>query len=182
MLLNLFSMFCFNCKNVKPNVEMIENGSMVIVIQRCKHCEPKDHFHWRSQPYILGKHPAGNMLMSFGILLSGCCINKALLMFRHIGLLGISRRTYCKHQQKFLFPAIIKHWKTYQSKMIDLLKNVSENKWSGDGRFDSMGHSAKYGTYTMFSSAISKLVCFKVCQVCQNYIYVIFKFFGSNSS
>ena len=155
---------------------------MVIVIQRCKHCEPKDHFHWRSQPYILGKHPAGNMLMSFGILLSGCCINKALLMFRHIGLLGISRRTYCKHQQKFLFPAIIKHWKTYQSKMIDLLKNVSENKWSGDGRFDSMGHSAKYGTYTMFSSAISKLVCFKVCQVCQNYIYVIFKFFGSNSS
>ena len=66
--------------------------------------------------------------------------------------------------------------------MIDLLKNVSENKWSGDGRFDSMGHSAKYGTYTMFSSGISKLLCFKVFQVCHNYICVIFKFVGLRNS
>ena len=36
---------------------------------------------------------------------------------------------------------------------------------SGDVRFDSMGHNAKYGTYTMFCNTISKLVHFELVQV-----------------
>ena len=37
--------------------------------------------------------------------------------------------------------------------------------WSGDGRFDLMGHSAKYGVYTMYNNSISKLVHFELLQV-----------------
>ena len=39
------------------------------------------------------------------------------------------------------------------------------NGLDGDGRFDSVGHNAKYGTYTMYSNSISKLVHFELVQV-----------------
>ena len=37
--------------------------------------------------------------------------------------------------------------------------------WCGDGRFDSMGHSAKYGVYTMMSTSVMKIVHFELVQV-----------------
>ena len=69
-------------------------------------------------------------------------------------------------ESNFLFPSILKHWESYQENMIVELKNQDgRSTWSGDGRFDSMGHSAKYGAYTMFSNTISKLVHFELLQV-----------------
>ena len=37
--------------------------------------------------------------------------------------------------------------------------------WSGDGWFDSMGHSAKFGVYTMFCNTILKVAHFELLQV-----------------
>jgi hypothetical protein len=53
-------------------------------------------------------------------------------------------------------------WEVYQSGLIEEVKDSGEDSqtWSGDGRFDSMGHSAKYGVYTMWSNTTSKLVHF----------------------
>ena len=40
------------------------------------------------------------------------------------------------------------HWKKYQQKLVQSLKKVKEGVViAGDGRHDSMGHSAKYGAY-----------------------------------
>ena len=50
-------------------------------------------------------------------------------------------------------------------KLAQSLKSVKDSVWSGDGRFDSMGHSAKYGVYTMFCCTIMKIVIFKLLQV-----------------
>ena len=49
--------------------------------------------------------------------------------------------------------------------MIHKLKETKEVVWAGDARFDSMGHSAKYGAYTMFSTTIMKIVHFEIVQV-----------------
>ena len=38
---------------------------------------------------------------------------------------------------------------------------------AGDGRCDSPGHSAKYGTYTMLDVQSDKVVDFKVVSVCE---------------
>ena len=38
---------------------------------------------------------------------------------------------------------------------------------AGDGRCDSPGHSAKYGTYTMLDVDSEKVVDFKVVSVCE---------------
>ena len=48
--------------------------------------------------------------------------------------------------------------------------------WSGDGRFDSMGHSAKYGVYTMFCNTILKVVHFELLQVSGSINYIKLKF------
>ena len=49
--------------------------------------------------------------------------------------------------------------------MYEAAKSIKNLQWSGDGRFDSMGHNAKYGVYTMFCNSISKLVHFELLQV-----------------
>lgn len=169
MLMSLFSLFCFNCKADKPSVTIKRNGTMATVYQSCKVCGPKNPFQWRSQPLVLGKHPAGNILMSFGILMSGVSISKVMLLCRHVGMSMISPRTFFYHQTKFHFPALLHYWESYRTKMVDQLRSVKEPTWSGDGRYDSMGHSAKYGVYTMFCNTTSKLVHFELCQVCFMY-------------
>ena len=164
MLLSLFSMFCFNCKSPNPQVDIRKNDSMAVVTQCCSTCGPTRNFQWNSQPYILGRHAAGNLMTSFAILMSGVSISKVFLLFKNLGC-TITSRAYYLHQNKFLFPSVIMHWEKYQNALIEKLKKVKNATWSGDGRFDSMGHSAKYGAYSMFCNSISKIVHFEIRQV-----------------
>ena len=164
-LIALFSVFCFQCKSENPKVKLEQNGTMVTVKQHCSTCCKS--FTWRSQPYLFGRYPAGNILLSFSVLMAGVSISKVLLLFRHMGLLAYTQRTFFYHQRKFLFPTILKYWESYQAAMVNTLKNLAaETVWCGDGRFDSMGHSAKYGAYTMFCCTIMKIVHFELLQVC----------------
>ena len=55
--------------------------------------------------------------------------------------------------------------KKYQSKLLEQLRN-KEVVLAGDGRHDSMGHSAKYGTYTMFCCTIGLIIHIVLVQVC----------------
>ena len=69
------------------------------------------------------------------------------------------------HQKNFLFPFILNYWEQYRASLVGKLKNMANDVWSGDGRFDLMGHSAKYGAYTMFCNTILKVVHFELLQV-----------------
>ena len=162
-LLALFSLFCFNFKEDNPNVKMKSNGTMVTVYQDCKNCGPKG-FQWRSQPLVLGRYPAGNILLSYAILMAGESVAKVLLVYRHMGLVVCSVRTFFVHQAKFLFPVILQFWETCQAKLISHLKTKNVTR-CGDDRLDSMGHCAKYGMYTMCCSTINKVVHFQLLQV-----------------
>ena len=145
--MTVFSLFCFICKANNPNVSMDSCGTMVTVTQHCQAC--KKNFKWRSQPFILGRYPAGNVLLSFAVLMAGASISKILLVFKHMGLSVYESRTFFYHQSRFLFPIILKYWKTYQASLVTKIKGMKDAVWSGDGRFDSMGHSAKFGAYTL---------------------------------
>ena len=121
----------------------------------CKNC--KENFTWKSQPYLFKKFPAGNILLSFGILCAGASVKKVLRVFKNMGLLGYNEVTYYFHQRHFLFPSIVSHWHSYQEKILDSLQG-KEVTLAGDGRHDSMGHSAKYCTYTMFCCTIGVII------------------------
>lgn len=43
---------------------------------------------------------------------------------------------------------------------------------AGDGRHDSMGHSAKYGAYTMFCCTMPSIVHFELVQVSDHAVCV----------
>ena len=144
-------MFCFLYRKGKPKVTVTRSGTMAVLSQNCRECSRC--FQWRSQPLVLGKYPAG------------VSVSRVMLVLRHMGLAVFSLRTYFLHQRKFLFPVVLHYWEEYQSRFLDQLKGIPGAVWSGDGRFDSMGHSAKYGTYTMFSCDLMKIVHFDLLQV-----------------
>ena len=123
--MSLFSLFCFNCKMSKPREEIKRNGSMAEVAQLCSTCGPRRAFQWNSQPCMLGKYPDGNLMISFGILMSGVNISKTMLLFKHMGLCSISIRTYFIHQTKFLFPSVLLHWEKYRRALIEKIKRVN---------------------------------------------------------
>ena len=167
MLLQLFTLFCFKCKENGPSATMQQNGTMVTVTQNCSRCN--ESYIWKSQPPPpRGKSPLGNLLLSFAILMAGASINKVLLVFRHMRLHVYSARTYFRHQKSLLFPVVLHHWESYRANLISKVKELKDVTWTGDGRFDSMGHNAKYGVYTMLCTTIMKIVHFELVQVNDN--------------
>ena len=104
---------------------------------------------WNSQPCRKGI-PIGNILLSAAILYSGALPAKMLLMLKILGCVSITSRTYFRHQRHYLQPAILSVWNKHQAKIIKQLQLEKRALvLGGDGRADSPGHSAKFGSYTM---------------------------------
>lgn len=135
---------------------------MLSITSKCKSC--KQDYNWNSQPNLLGKFPAGNILLSFAILCAGASVNKVLLVCRHMGLIVYHHPTYYYHQRHLLVPTIVKFWRSYQTNILNSLKG-KEVVIAGDGRHDSMGHSAKYGTYTIFCCTLGLIIHIILLQV-----------------
>ena len=110
------------------------------------------------------KVPCWKSALEFRHLCAGASINKVLLVFRHLGLLVYRPPAYYYHQRHLLFPTIVKYWRTYQAKILQSLKG-KEVTLAGDGRHDSMGHSAKYGTYTIFCCTVGMIIHIVLLQV-----------------
>ena len=77
----------------------------------------------------------------------------------------ITRKTFFRHQKAFLQPAISYIWKEEQEAIINHLTVTKEALVLGDGRADSPGHSAKYGSYSVIDLKQSKVVDIKLVQV-----------------
>ena len=57
-------------------------------------------------------------------------------------------------------------WVNHQSSLLQSISSQSRNLFlSGDGRADSPGHSAKFGSYTVIDVFYNKVVDFKLVQV-----------------
>jgi len=153
---------CHLCFAKNPLLSVAQSGTMLTVTSTCSQC--KESFTWTSQPYMLGKFPAGNLLLSFAILCSGASINKILLVFQHMGVLVYHYPTYYYHQRHLLVPSIVKYWRGYQAELLRKLGG-EEVVIAGDSRHDSMGHSAKYGTYTLFCCTIGYIIHIVLVQV-----------------
>ena len=167
-LLLLFQ-HCHICFSSKPKVNIQQIGTMLKIVTTCHSC--KGVFTWTSQPYLLGRFPAANLLLSFAILTAGASINKVLLVLRHMGVLVYHFPTYYYHQRQLLIPSIVSFWRKYQEKLLNSL-NGREVVIAGDGRHDSMGHSAKYGTYTIFCCTAGLIIHLVVVQV--NFINMLY--------
>jgi hypothetical protein len=71
----------------------------------------------------------------------------------------------------FLFAGKAIPWNIYSLEknregLIQELKNHGDLVVAGDGRHDSMGHSAKYCAYTVFCCTVPFIIHFALVQVC----------------
>ena len=64
-LLLLFQ-FCHLCFFSKPKLSVSQTGTLLTVESFCRNCSQTKV--WKSQPDLLGKFPAGNLLLSFAVL------------------------------------------------------------------------------------------------------------------
>ena len=168
-LLLLFSL-CSHC-NSHASVRKVVIGSFLRIIQTCSTCSRRRT--WESQPYI-GNTPAGNILTSAAILYSGTLPSKAFKMFQVLNLCMMSRKTFFRHQRKYLQPAVSRVWKRSQELLLTALKDKGSSLvLGGDGRSDSPGHSAKYGSYSVLELTCNKIVDFKLVQV-SNFLVCMF--------
>lgn len=161
-LLALFEK-CQRCGNETTTTTRI-NGTFLNVTQKCSNCSFT--FSWDSQP-TLKRIPAGNVLLSAAILFSGSLPTKVLRLLKILGCASISRNAYFLHQESILQPSIFTIWNEHQT---ELFKELSREKrpliLGGDGRADSPGHSAKYGSYTTMELKKKVVLDIELVQVC----------------
>ena len=82
-----------------------------------------------------------------------------------LNLQFISESVFYDTQQRFLFPVLNQAWENEQKIVRQELINNSAINLNGDGRCDSPGHNAKYGTYTLMDDDSGKVMAFSVVQV-----------------
>ena len=76
---------------------------------------------------------------------------------------SIKERTFYYHQAKYLEPSVIHVWKHSQQALLSKCK--SPVAIGGDGRADSPGHSAKYGSYGIIDMRTNKVIHLELVQV-----------------
>ena len=79
---------------------------------------------------------------------------------------SISDRTFYYHQSSYLQPAILSVWETKQQKLLtECRSRGTPLSIGGDGRADSPGHSAKYGSYGIIDLDTDKIIHIELVQV-----------------
>ena len=161
-LMELFSK-CQLCNSLTAGKIAFVSGTMVKVVQECNVCT--ESRVWFSQPYIGGK-PAGNLLVSASILFAGSIPSKALRIFSFMNMASVSMGTFMNYQKAYLHPSIKHVWDCHQT---DYIQDVVSSEFpvilGGDGRADTPGHSAKYGSYSVMDLEEGVVIDVQLVQV-----------------
>ena len=88
-------------------------------------------------------------------------------LFSHaLNLNFVNKDQFYDAQDKVIFPVIDN---TYEKQHKDVIKTLKDKKspvnLCGDGRSDSPGHNAKYGTYSLMDEATGNIIDFSLVEV-----------------
>ena len=108
----------------------------------------KHRFTWESQPNE-NNMAAGNTSLTASILLSGGTFGRQRDIMHISNISFISQTTFYRIQKKLLYPSILRDFITQRQLVYDKLSSHKKLHLLGDGRCDSQGYNAKYGTYTI---------------------------------
>lgn len=79
---------------------------------------------------------------------------------------AISERTFYRHTSSYLNAVVIQQWREQQQDLIcGFLEKNDGLILAGDGRCDSPGYSAKFGSFTLIEQRINRVVDFQLVQV-----------------
>ncbi len=154
-LLELFAFCPFCAADTQGEIQEVV-GNLVKVKQSCASCG--HNRTWSSQTFIRNM-PAGNLLMSAAVVISGSLVAKVLQLFTLMNIACISRSTFFRHQSQYVHPIVVGFWKEHQRQLFDVLR-LEEGGLilAGDCRSDSPGHCAKFGTYSVIEQRLNQVI------------------------
>ena len=156
---------CTECGNRQEVAIHKVLGTALVVRLKCSDCHSLEL--WKNQPF-LGNPPVLNLVLSAAILFTGNLPTKSLRILSYMNVATINRSTFFRHQQQYLQPTVEKLWKDEQGSILHTLKTTGADGkliCAGDGRSDSPGHCAKYGSYTLLEQTVNKVLDVQVVQV-----------------
>ena len=109
--------------------------------------------------------PWGNLRLAAAILFSGGGAAPFITFCHHLSMPVFSQRTFSKLQKCFLVPAIVDTWRSVQASLLAQVAAGETLVLGGDGRCDSPGFSAKYGSYTMMDLQRQRVIDVQLVQV-----------------
>ncbi|XP_064619336.1 uncharacterized protein LOC135482820 [Lineus longissimus] len=146
-LMELFKICPVCCSPAKRHIRTL--GTYLSIKQCCSNKLCSFERFWESQPFI-NRIPAGNLLLSSAILFAGSTAAKTLKVFSYLGCQAIKQGTFYQHQRQYLWPAVMTVWRENQQEVLQQVKDSRKPVVvGGDGRSDSPGHCAKYGSYSL---------------------------------
>ena len=152
---------CPDCGDVIIQQQRNTLGSMLSIDLTCHSGHTT---YWDSQP-VVKKKPLGNLLMAASILFTGNTFAAISRFASCFNLQFFSESVYYNTQQKYLIPVVNEAWEAESRRQIEKLTGKAVVNLNGDGRCDSPGHCAKYGTYTLMDDDTGDVVAFNVVQV-----------------
>ena len=161
-LKELFSRYvhCPNCGRNLEKASLKTKGSLATI--ECLQCCDQP-LRWQTQPFVTSM-AAGNLLFSAGILFTGNDYSNIANFTKATNVQFFSQRNFSSTQKKYLFPIVNKNFAEHQVGILNEVRNTAVVA-GGDGRCDSPGHSAKYGTYSIVDTTSSKVLDFSLVQV-----------------
>ena len=94
-----------------------------------------------------------------------------------MGVECISPRTYFRHQKQYIHETISAVWEEESQWRMQRLAESKAVVLGGDGRNDSVGHSAKYGSYSFMDLQENKVIDIQTVQVQYQFTKIINKTF-----
>ncbi|XP_046863220.1 uncharacterized protein LOC124456963 [Xenia sp. Carnegie-2017] len=152
---------CKFCSSI-CEIEKSTVGSMVMYKAICH----KNHiFKWKSQPMLHNK-PAGNVLIPAATIFIGSTYEPLKQFANALNLGFVNKDQFYNMQDEIVFPVINSTYRKQQKTIIEKYTKADiPIDLCGDGRCDSPGHNAKYGTYTLMEENSGKIVDFSLIQV-----------------
>ena len=152
--LNKLIKYCPDCGSIITDISKTVTGSALSISYSCILGHNKT---WHSQPVI--RHmPAGNLLLSAAILLSGSTFAKTAKFATILRMPIPSKSEFYKIQRAYLIPVINDYWTIHQTAILSVLSSCEPLHICGDGRSDSPGFSAKYTSYTIMDMTTSLII------------------------
>ena len=128
-------------------------------------CQVNGHsYSWHSQPNMNGR-AAGNISIAASLILCGGTFGRLQEMFKTALIPLFSHVTFNKIQKSLVFPAIHRVFITQRQLIIDEINEQDHVDLLGDGRCDSPGYNAKYGTYSVMDKLTGMIVDMHVSHV-----------------
>ena len=107
----------------------------------------------------------GNINISAAILFSGNTFQRIKEIIDITNVAFTSQLTFYSIQKKLLYPAIHRVYTTNRALLFESAKEESKSHLLGDGRCDSPGYNAKYGTNMLRDSQSGQILDFHISHV-----------------